>query len=518
MPARRFLYLTSQQLAAYSWHAGRLHEEASFETSDAGNGFVAYLQQYPKSIFSMVVNIPEEGFQVDSIPFLQAGDRKTVIERKLGQLYQGAPLAIAIPLGFEKTRRKDERLLFTALNNPALFEPWLTALTTAETRLAGIYSLPVLSEALIERLHLPKERCLLITVQDNSIRQTFFDNGHMHFSRLSPLANSSISGIAQSIAADTSRTQQYLLGQRHVSRTDALSVHILAHAQAISAVSAACAGSETLRFQIHDINDLAAKLGLKTPPEDSRADRLFLQTAAAAPPRHQFAREAQRQSYRLWQTANALIAAGTVAFVGCAVFVGKEAFDVVSLRNRVETAQTTATLADQRYQAIAQTFPPLPISHDTLRQVTGKYDEIAGFASGPGSMYQVVSRAVTLAPQIEIESIDWKLSGLPGARAEATPGTAPAAGAARGTAADSPAESATVRGWIQTGPRANPREILRSFEAFVDQLKATPRMSVSVVQQPFDLGTEKAVKSKEGANAMNAPRAFAVTISRKPGT
>jgi len=68
MPARRLLYLTAHQLVAYHWHGGQLREEASFDAVDAESGFVDYLGEHARSLFTLVVNIADEGFQVDTIP------------------------------------------------------------------------------------------------------------------------------------------------------------------------------------------------------------------------------------------------------------------------------------------------------------------------------------------------------------------------------------------------------------------------------------------------------------------
>lgn len=516
MASRRLLYLTAHQLGAYRWNAGRIEEEASFEVADAAEAFVAYLRQHRDSLFALLINVAEEGFQVDTIPFLQSGDRRVVIARKLNQLFPGAPLTATLSLGFEKTRRKDERLLFTALNNGSLIDPWLLALRAAEARLVGIYSLPLLARTLIDRLHLAKERCLLVTVQDTSIRQTFFDRGLLHFSRLSPLANSSIGGLAQSIAGETAKTQQYLLSQRHIGRADTLAVHVLAHPLAMPAIVAACPGSETLRFAVHSHHDVADATGLDHRPGDSRADLIYLHAAAATPPSTQFAGAALRREYRLWQTAKALRLTGAAALAVSALFVAGQLLEILQLRDRTETARIAAGLADQRYRSIVNSFPPLPVGNETLRAITVTYGEMARFGISPEDLYREISRALAQAETVEIDAIEWKLSGLPegfvaGGAAAAIPDAA-RAGAGKAT------ESAIVRGTLATARDASPRDVLRIFDTFVEALRSNPQLAVTVLQQPFDVGAEKSLKSSDDGNTLLAPRPFVVTVTRKLAT
>lgn len=499
MPTRRLLYLTAHQLAAYRWQAGRISEETSFDEGDAGGGFLAYLRQHPESLFALVVNVGEEGFQLDAVPYLHARDRRTVVERRLGQLFPGAALTVAISLGYEKTRRKDEKILFAALNNSALLGPWLTALKQAEARLSGIYSLPLLAESQLPALAPANARGLLVTVQDTTLRQTFFDRGHLHFSRLSPLGDSSISGIAQAVASDVVKTQQYLLGQRLVARHETLPVHVVAHAQAAPAIAAACAGIDSLSFALHDLHALARKLGLRTLPDDSRAELLHLHTAATRPPRQQFAPAPLRQQFRLWQIASGLRAFGAAVFVGCVAVAAAAFVDLVELRDAAVSAQLNAAQAEARYRAITAGFPPLPVEHDALRALTIRYAELERRGVGPAGLYAKLSLALDDASQIELESIEWQIGEL---------GAKPPAGG----------ESMSLRGIVRIDGGATARELLRVFDAFVARLRATPGLTVAIDQQPFDVGSGKALKRRDEIGDGDPARPFHLTISRVAGT
>ena len=99
-------------------------------------------------------------------------------------------MAAAISLGYEKTQRKNERVLLSALTNPAHFAPWLQAIDNAEARLAGIYTVAQLGGQLLKKIGQSAGRCLLLTLQDQSIRESYLVNGHAHFSRMAPLTDS----------------------------------------------------------------------------------------------------------------------------------------------------------------------------------------------------------------------------------------------------------------------------------------------------------------------------------------
>ena len=86
MTAHRLLYLSTHRMTAYRWRSGVLEVEGAFATNDGGHQqFSDYIKQQRRSTFALLANVAEEGFHLETIPFLQGKDRQTVITRKLGQ-------------------------------------------------------------------------------------------------------------------------------------------------------------------------------------------------------------------------------------------------------------------------------------------------------------------------------------------------------------------------------------------------------------------------------------------------
>ncbi len=205
MKTRRLLYLSAHRLSAFQWHARTLTREGDFEATEKGfKAFASYLAEHPESIYSILTNVGEEGFQIDSLPRLHGSDRQAILERKLSQLFFNTELTAAFSLGFQKTQRKNERIMLAALTNSDFFVPWLECLVNSGVALSGLYSLPFLAATLLKKLGLGEDQCLLLTVQDQSIRQSYFEKGELHFSRLTPLPSSSIRASAWSGATSRS--------------------------------------------------------------------------------------------------------------------------------------------------------------------------------------------------------------------------------------------------------------------------------------------------------------------------
>lgn len=511
MRPQRLLYLSSHQMAAYHWQRGALTCEATFSPTESGlQQFTHHLAQHRNSVFSLLVNVAEEGFHLETIPYLRGADRQAVIRRKLAQTFFNTPLNTAISLGHEKSRRKDERILLAALTNPAFLQPWLDGIAESEAALSGVYSLSLLGPLLLRKLHIDPEPCLLLSVQDQSIRQSFFDKGELHFSRLTPLQHSSIGGIAQALATESLKLQQYLASQRLIGRSQVITAHILAHPGALKAIEHSCVDTPAVRFDILDITECAERTGLKTVPQDTHAEALFLHLLVTAPPSVQFAGDDLRHNFRIVQTRSLLQGAGAMVLIGCVLLSGKYLFDAHEVMQDAEALRVEATLARQRYGDVVKTFPSVPTDNETLKSVIDRYLAQERRSTTPAAFYQDISHALQAAPSVEIDRLDWRIGGSD-------------AGTAGTQAADVPplpedSESLAVRGTLRLGTNATTRQSLAAFNRFVDALRSNAKLRVEVLQQPFDVESGKSLRSGDIGQDDDKPRAFGLLVTRKIGS
>jgi len=513
MKTDRLLYLSAYRMTAYRWHSGVLESEEVFAANEEGHSqFSDYVKQHRQATFALLANVSEEGFHIETIPFLQGKDRKTVIARKLGQQFFSAQLSTSLSLGYEKSKRKDERILLAALTNNALFAPWINAITSHGAALSGVYSLPLVSTSLLRKFKLGNEQCLLLTVQDQSIRQSYFEKGELHFSRLTPLQNSSISGIAQTFASEAIKLQQYLASQRLIGRNQPITAHVLAHASSLKAIQGSCNDTPTLRFNFLDIEDCARRTGLITVPVDAHSENLFLHLLRIDPPRIQFANDDQRHSHHLGQIRSALHTVGALALTGCLLYSGTQLYETHAVTREAQALRAESTLARQRYSEIVKTFPPIPTNNETLRQVIDRYVEIDKKTASPMGLYRELSRALQSAPAAEVDALEWRVGGI-----DATTGQAANSPYAANVVPDD-SETLIVRGTLKTSDSANARQTLAAFNRLIDALKTNLKLQVVVLLSPFDIESGKSLKGSDTAVDDNRPRAFSLQILRKLGS
>ncbi|MCL2635576.1 MAG: hypothetical protein FWD50_02960, partial [Betaproteobacteria bacterium] len=454
MTAHRLFYLNTHRLTAYVWRQGRLHAEGSFTHSDDGLlAFSHYLARWRNSHFALLANVAEEDHVLETIPFLSRGDRQALIARKISQHFMGSPLATAFSLGYEKTRRKNEKLLLSALTNPAHFEPWLKRIADAEAPLSGIYTVAQLGGQLLKKLDGERQGCLLLTMQDHSIRESYLRDDQTLFSRMAPISDSSIAGIASSFAAEAGKLQQYLIGQRLISRDDHLPALIVAYPPAVPAITKACQGHDNLGFTIVDSHLAARKLGLKTLPEDNRCDLLYLQLLASDPPRQQFAGAGHRHDYQVDRLRRGILAAGLITLLGGLLLTAHNAWTAYELRRETLALQASESELEERYGKIAATFPQLGIDNDTLRRLTDQYAALSQQRRHPEQALRRLGQTLERMPAIILDRIEWRIG-------RDVPGSASGKAPDNTSAIDGRDETTIVHGHVQLAPTASAREVL----------------------------------------------------------
>jgi len=513
---RRLIYFSAHQVTVFVWKAGILNHEDSFEnTADGLNRFTAYLATHRRSIFSILADVSEESFQIETIPFLHGKDRSAIIARKCGQLFFNASLTTSVSLGHQKSRRKDERIMLAALTNNDAFSPWLAAITDADVPLRGLYSLPLLAPLLLKTIGVTDKRCLLLTIQDQGLRQSYLENGELQFSRLTPLHNSSIGGIAQTFSNEAHKLQQYLVSQRIIGRHESIGAYLLAHANARKAIENSSENSETLSFVILDIEESARRCGCNTPPVDTRCEQLFLQLLAKNARGAQFAGDDIRRGYYLWRIRTLLQGSGALILGACLLTSGKLAFDAYRLQQETAFVTAETDLARRRYDSIVKTFPSIPTDNDSLRRVIRQYANLERESILPDGLFREISRALQSSEAVEIENIEWKSVD------ENAPPRKPLATPAKVNPPSTPNivnEVAIFSGTLRLSAETPPRQVLVVFNRFIDALKRNAKLDIDVLQQPFDVESGKSLKG--WGNALideTQSRAFKVRISRPLG-
>lgn len=523
MADKRLIYFTTQRVTAYLWKGGHLEAERIFAANDEGvAAFGLYVAEYPKSLFYLLADLVEEDFTQESIPAVGGKDRETVIKRKIAQRYRDTSLATALSLGVSKVGgRREESLLFASFSNTQPFQPWLSVLRSHEARLVGVYSTPLVAPLLAKRIGFKGPNFLMVSLSAAGLRQTYVEGGQLRLSRLGHADQSDPRALAQLCAQESSRLQQYMVNLRIIARdAGILDVIVLSPAGQKAHFEAACRSTAALQFHIHSLDEVSKPAGLKTQPENSGSEALFLHTLAAGQPSGQFASDELRRYYNVWRARLAVMGAGIAICAFCLLLAALKLGETFLENREADAERQKEALAVSQYASIQATFPKTPTDSAKLGLIVKNYQSLLTQAATPEQILVDISRALADLPQIELENIEWDATGSGPAsqRDQASkppPGGAPA-GAAPATAG--PKQSAALSGRINLPQSNDYRAITEIVDQFVAALRKQPGIEVISRRLPFDITAEKSLAGDIGTQrAAEIPR-FTVVIVRRSAT
>lgn len=508
MAERRILTLTTHHLTASRWRRNEVLMERSFALDAEGQAeFRHWLDLHRDALFHVLVDLPDEGFQLETLPHVRGRDRKALLERKLNQHFFGTPYTLVRSLGREKQGRRDENFLFVALTRPQALEPWLLAMHEAGVAIAGIHSPALFLPEVLSREAAGEPRLILITLGSGGLRQSYFEHGQLRFSRLKPLNSDSIEEAAVNAYGEAVRIYQYLVGQRLITRGNKVPVLCLAHPAHFQLLRQACVDTGELGFSFGDLREVAHERQLHSPQSDSMIDALLAHLIAHQHAPVQFGNAETRLDYRRWRQRSAIRIA-TVATLALAGLFAVAAGIATWLNHvRVDDARMATEYAQQRYDKLVQSLPAIAISPEQLRRLIAEWERLETSAPDFAGSLQPLSTALRENSQVELQSLDWRIANSPDST-----GNSPAAGRMPDTGEWLVMD---IEAQLPSALSASRRMQNEAVERFVAALQRDPQDNARILQQPFDTDSAKSLKGSNEAYAGRETLRFSVRYWRK---
>lgn len=448
MPASQVLCLAAGGLAAWRFARGA-PTVARFGADDEGlRRFAEHLRAHRRDRFTLLANLADEEFRIETLPALRGSDRAAVIARRLAQAFPGTPHVGCQSLGHERTRRREERVLLAALTAPERLAPWLAALRDAGAAVAGIQSLPFVAPRLLARIAPGDAATLLFTLQDDSLRESLVARGRLVFSRLVPLADDDADPLAR-IAAEAPALQRYLVGRGLLAGDGAPRLVAVVHPEHLRVRRGMPAG-----LVLVAADDCARRAGLRDAPADDRIDAVHARLAIAVRRPVQFADPALRRGDRQRRLAHALRLTGAAALAAGVIFAGRQHLAAQDLDAAAASLRADAESLRQRAATRAAGRPPLPAERAALHRIVERHDALRRELATPAAFYRDLGRILAQAPAIALDAIDWQAA------------TADAG------------ESATLRGTVDADAAAG------AFDDLLAAIGGDPTLTVRVERRP----------------------------------
>lgn len=224
--------------------------------------FSQYLRTTDNVPARILVDVIEESFSHETIPHVNNVDRKAIVKRLIEKKNrESADYAYFKVIGREISGRRDDNILLSVLTNPGLLAPWLELIEKSGVAISGVWSLPLVSVKLIEKMGLTKGNVLLMTQQvPSNIRQSYYKDGEFKHSRSAGI-NLYEASIGEYAAQEVDQSIRYLANNRFIGFDEKVNVHIVCTEKDENSIREHCKDSTVVIFHYHYVDEIEELTG-----------------------------------------------------------------------------------------------------------------------------------------------------------------------------------------------------------------------------------------------------------------
>ena len=412
MSVERIFYVTPCELVVYRLERGAWHPCATFPCGSEG---VSQLDDYlagEKELLScLYTDLIEEEYRNEKIPHVSGRDRRALLQRKLRTLFRTTPFRTVRVQAREKSGRRDDKVLFSALTNPDNLTLWLDKLMQHKVPIIGIYSLSTISQRLLRKLEHKSEYTLLLTEQRGSLlRQSFFNGYDLKVSRLMPMTSKSHEKRIETLLREVQKNQRYLNRMQLLPHDAKLDVCILTEDGDSEHLRRGCSDTEAVHYHFININHVLRQVGLQGEMAADHSEQLFLHLLHERLSTINYARPVDRRYYRMRQIRKGLVAVSllfAVISAGWSLY-NLHAADELKVQKALVSTQVKQIERDYR-QALA-VLPDVPMEPTDMQALIEGHRTLMLNRFRPHNLLVAFSKGLDANPRVQLEKIEWRTS------------------------------------------------------------------------------------------------------------
>lgn len=406
------LYLAPDGLHCYRQHERTTEHAGHFAPEPAGQeAFARWLGGFTAGTsFTLLVDLPDERFKIETLPHVRGPDRKRLRERRQAQIFPDTPFVAHQYLDREQSGRRDERILFAALSRPSAIVPWLDAIERNRHRLKRLVPAPFVAATVTRHLPAAPGPVLLGLLTPAGLRVSCFEGQRLLFSRLRP--GSSHARPPTSQWKDEAReAHRHLLSQRLVTHSTSCTCYLLAPPMDDAASAPDTSPTQgDLHFVPQAILPLAP--GTPQPSPDGEGCLPFLLHLLNSHPRLPQATPADALlSNQLSQIGLALKAAAVGILFLCWALAIVPMQEIQDLEQRRAAAKTRGDAVEHALAALVAASPAPPHPLPQLQATLDALRRRSTASTGPEPALRQLAVALSPIADIALRRIDWSANG-----------------------------------------------------------------------------------------------------------
>lgn len=412
--SKRIALIDEEGLSVFVIDKGQLVHDAKFSDEDFGHeNFRFYLAEHARTPITVLVDTVAEDFLVESLPHVSYYDRKGFLNRKSLQHFRGLDYRSSSVVDREKSGRKNDKVLFSALTKNQVVEPWLRAMLQEEIPIQGVTTPAFALCKVAEHFDLLSDGCtLLVNWEKTGIRQTFINEKRMMFSRLSQLPADTGIDLASEIMDNCVQSKDYLERIGLLKFDQRLDLHIITPQLNETDFDNHRDNGSFYSMQHHRPADLISVEEYNGPEETKTAVLLCLNWGVRSGQlANRYGGPSVQRFYDLGQVRRIIYTFSISAMV---LSIGVSLplfFDALISNSRIDSLRQQAEPIRLQYDALTAQFPETPIPSDAMVLAVTTHESIAEQAFDPRDLMGRVSQVVARFPAVNLSSLEWELRG-----------------------------------------------------------------------------------------------------------
>ena len=404
---RLILLATPRQIGVLDWRPGHMHWLGEFAASAAGlAAFRTVVAKHSRLPVLLVVDTVDEDYRSEILPHVQGHARSELLTRKLKQVFRNARFTGAWRQVRETTGRRDDRYLLAALTDADWLTPWISVLHRERVPLCGITPLALTCQHLLTRMKLQEPHTLLAYRLNNRLRLSYYHNGLLRFSRL--ISSDTPTQLPGNAADEIAKTQLYLTGQRILPREARLNVLLLDPSGQLDSAQAQLNADPAFSTRLIDMTTLGRALRIPDSFLAATPEVAPLAAIAGEPLQLNLAPPELLQPHTEFRWRRGLHAvAGAIALLGLGITAAYW-LHAQDLNDQAHQMAQQRQQIDARYQTIARTFPVQAATPEQLAQTVLLARHLTDRPTDATALLAAVGQALSISPDITLESLDWR--------------------------------------------------------------------------------------------------------------
>ncbi len=407
--------------------------------------------------------------------------------------------------------RRDDRVLFTALTNPEIIQPWISILLENKTPLAGIYSVPQLTSLLLDILPEPSDHMLVVSLQGISgLRQTFFHKKELKISRLVDMPRYGTAPYAPVIKEEVEVITRYLNSLRLIDPDKPYDVYFLGDSKLLNEVQKEIEEYSSVRYHMVNVNLFGRESGLEIETATPFSDQLLVYHLLKERPGNYYALKEETHYFRMDRVGTAMYASSICLILASMIWGGTNFTSGLSYKRQGENSYKLYQYYSERLKKARMELEPTPVNPYELKTLVEIANTLDEYKTSPADIFTIISRGMDRYPQIELNRLEWQASMDPNTETAGKRSASTKQGIVGFSNLDSAGSSyayyqiAMVEGVIKPF-EGDYRKAIEMINGFADSLKESEGVQgASVVALPLDTRSEASLSGTTGKDTNDA--------------